>query len=333
MMHHKLLPVLERVTLFLCVALAFCRLDAANNGIGMAIANGSFQIDQASVRGNSTLFEGSIIQTSTATAQLRLDRGAEIRLAPDTRVRVFGAKLLLESGYAELRPSKDFDVEAQSLHILSKEPGTWMRIRLGGEHRVTVAAVHGIAMVTNAAGDVVANLEAGRSLDFETQEAGAAAPTRASGCLLRKSGKLVLADQMTSVVLEVEGAALEAEVGNRLEITGLPESTKPSVSGASQLIKVAAVKRLAQGGCSAVARKIGASAAGAAAAGAATGASAAGAAAGAAGAAGAAAGAAAGIGVGTVAVIGGVAAAATVGGLAAVGSLPGQGETPSQASR
>src|ERR1035438_1200440 len=65
----------------------------------------------------------------------------------------------------------------------------------------------------------------GNSMVFEPQ-AGAEAPTRASGCLLEKGGKFLLAERTTEVVLELQGGDLEMQLGNQVEISGraLPAS-------------------------------------------------------------------------------------------------------------
>ncbi len=320
-------------------------LLADGGAIGMAVANGAFQVDHSAVWGTATLFDGAMIETRTAASELQLTSGVHLRLASGSRATVYRGRMVLESGFSQLESTGAYEIAAQSLVIAAGED-TLARIRLNGERNVTVAALRGSVRVSNAAGLLVAEVQAGHSLDFEPQAAGATAATRASGCLLAKSGKLILVEQTTNVVLEVHGPDLEAEVGNRLEIAGLAEAQPPSVPGASQVIKVAGLTRIGEGGCKTVAKRAGAAIAGAAGsagaagtAAAASGAAEAGAAgtgAAAAGAAAAGAGAAAagaGIGAGTVAVIGGVAAAATVGGLAAVGSLPGQTEAPPPASR
>jgi len=300
---------------------AISRLPAAETAIGMAVANGSFQVDHSRVWGNTTLFDGSIIETTVTPSQLQLNGGVQMRLSSDSRATVYQRKLVLEAGYGQLESATDFEVEARSLHISPVTRQTVARIRVEGGRKVVVAALTGSVRVRNSFGLLVANVEAGKSLDFEPPAVGAAAPTHVSGCLLVKSDKIVLVEQITSVVLELQGPGLDKEIGNHVEISGVAADQPASVPGASQLIRVAALKEVSKGGCSAVAKKVGATAAAVGTA----------AAAGAAGAAGAGA-AAAGIGVGTIAVIGGVAAAATVGGLAAVGSLPGQSDSPPSAS-
>jgi len=300
-------------------------LYAAGSGIGTVTANGNVRVDHSLVLRSATLFEGSTVDTTHATSDIRLAEGAKLRLAPETHATVFAKRLVLEAGYGQMEAASSFEMQAHSLRISTAEPNSVVRVRVGPNDVVMVAAVRGAASVRNAAGLLVATVENGKVLDFDPQPAGAAAATRVSGCLLEKEGKLAIADQTTNVLLELSSLDLRAEVGNRLDITGRAEPGKSTVNGASQRIKVADWKRVAKGGCSAVAKKFGASAAAGAVAAAGTGA------AGAAGTAAAGAGAAAaGLSAATVAVIGGVAAAATVGGMAAAGSLPGQGnDTPS----
>ena len=318
---------LLRAALILLAIGAIGRMPAMGPAIGMAVADGGIQIDHSRVWGNTTLFDGSLIETSTAPSRLRWNSGVEIRLSADTRAIVYQRRLVLEAGYGQLESAADFEVEARSLRISAATRESVARIKLEGGRKVIVAAVRGSVQVRNASGLLVANVDAGRSLDLEPQVAGAAAPTRVSGCLLSKSGKIILVEQTTNVVLELEGPGLDKEIGNHVEISGAPLNQPPSVPDASQLIRVAALKQVSKGGCSTTARKVGAvavAASGAAASGGAAGT-------GAAGAAGAAS--AGGIGVATIAVVGGVAVAATVGGLAAVGDLPGQGGSQPSASR
>src|SRR5262249_48848285 len=116
----------------------------------------------------------------------------------------------------------------------------------------------------------------------------------------------------TNVTVELAGAGLEKETGNRVEISGATDAAAAPVTDASQLIRVSSVKRVGKG-CGA-------------------GKSSAAAAAGVGGAAGAGVGALA-ISATALAVIGGVAVAATVGGLAAAGKLPGHGSSGTPISR
>lgn len=316
--------LLRTVLILLGVGL-LAGLTASGNAIGMAVTNGSFQVDHSRVWGNATIFEGSVIETATASSRLQLNGGTQMQLASGSLAAVYRRRLVLERGIGQMESPTDYEVEARSLHISAAVPETVARVRVDGPQNVTVAALRGAVRVTNATGVLVAEVEAGKSLEFEPQEAGALAPTRASGCLLEKSGKAMVVDRTTNVILQLSGTGFEPEIGNHVEITGMAEQEAAGIPGASQVIRVVQLKHVSTGGCGSVAKKLGAAAVAGAAGSAAAGSTGA--------AAGAGAATAGGIGAGTVAVIGGVASAATVGGLAAAGALPGQGETPASVSR
>jgi hypothetical protein len=283
---------------------------AAGTSIGMAVTDGDFRIDHAHVSGNATLFDGSSIETAMASSQLQLKDGVVMRLAGNARATVYQHKLVLERGSGQMESATGYDVEARSLRISPVTRDTVTRISLERGRNVQVAAVRGAVRVSNSAGQLVANIAAGSSLNFEPQAEGIEAVTNASGCVLDKGGTLILAEQTNNVVLEVQGPGLGLQTGNRVQILGTAVRQAPGVSGASQVIRVTTVKLIAKGGCKAIAKALGASAAQPAGAA-------------------AAATPAAGIGAGTIAVIGGVATAGVVGGLAVSGSLPGQGNAPS----
>lgn len=287
---------------------------ADSPAIGMIVADGSFQVNHSQVWDNATLFSGTLIETGEASSQLQLHNGARVRLASDTRARVFDSRLVLEKGTGQV-DSANYRIEASSLEISPEGDRGVARVQISNSRQVVVAAYQGTVRVANRDGVLVAKLDAGHELTFEPQDAGAAALTKLSGCAVRSNGKILLADRTTGVTVELRGAAVEQELGNEIEIAGTADLTNPAAQGASQIIYVTSVKRLAKGSCSSV------KAAGAAAGGAA---------------AGTAAGAAAGGGLSTtavVAIVGGVAASGSLIGLAAVHDLPGQSHGKPHTSR
>ncbi|MBZ5577642.1 MAG: hypothetical protein LAP40_13860 [Acidobacteriia bacterium] len=285
-------------------------LMASSAAIGFVAANGSFQVNAQQARGNATLFDGSVIETTKAPSQLRLENGVQLRLATDSRATVYQGRVVLEKGSGQLESSSPFPVESRTLRVFSTGPNTVARVQLDGQKRVLVAALKGSVRVTNSSGIVLANLPSGLSMAFEPQ-VGASAPARVSGCLFQKGGKDFVYDGTTKVALELTGTGLDKQVGKNVEVTGIQNP-------ATQAIAVTGLKPVSGGNCAKFAKMVEKS--GVEAAAAATGAAGTVAAAG----AGAAAGAAAGAGVAaTATVIGGVAAAATVGGLAAAGGFSG----------
>jgi hypothetical protein len=272
----------------------------ASLSIGLAVANGSFQLDHATVHGSATLFDGNVIETQGTSPRLQLNQGVKLQLSPDSRARVYGSRLVLEKGMGRLE-SANYPIEADGLQIVADQAGAAARVQLSGTNRIIVAASDGPIHVNNSGGVLIARLTSGKEMTFEPQEAGIA--TKVSGILALKNGKFIVVDRVTNVTMQVQGANLEAEVGNLVEITGKVDPAPPTVAGASQLIDVTSIKRLTKSSKAAAA---GAGAAGGAAAGAAT---------------------AGGLSTGAiVAIVGGVAAAGTIGGLAAAHDLPGQGQ-------
>ena len=310
----KRLTMQVMISLVLAGCLTLSQADPA--AIGTVVAAGNFQLDDAKVSGNATLFEGTTIQTGAAPSEVRLNNGARMSLGAGARGRVYQDRLLLERGESQIQAGGGYLVQARSLKILSEGGASSARIALAGQSKVQVAALTGALRVTNSKGILVARVMPGAAIEFEPQAAGAAAPSRLSGCLVMTAGKYLLTDETTNVTAELKGSGLQTQVGNWVEISGAMDPSAQPAADASQSIKVTAVKRLAKG-CSAASKAKAAAAAGAAArAG-----------------AGAAAGGT-GIGIGaTVAIVGGVAAAATVGGLAAAEKLPGQGNDTPSASR
>jgi len=155
-------------------------VEAAGTAIGLAVANGSFQVDRAKVWGTSSLFEGSTVETSASISQIQVTGGADVRLAADSRVKVYRSRMVLEQGFTEIRAANNFTVEARSLTIAPKTHDATTRVKLLGARKVTVAALGGPVEVRNSSGLLVARVASGGSLDFEPQAAGAQAGT-ASG--------------------------------------------------------------------------------------------------------------------------------------------------------
>src|SRR5262249_10955731 len=156
---------------------------------------------------------------------------------------------VLDEGQGEMDAVRGFAVDARSLRITGASEDARARVRIDGGRRVLVAAVRGSLRVSNGSGLVVPRLASGEALDLEPQTAGAPAATQVSGWLLGKAGKFILVDRTTNVIIELRGADLAAQVGNRVEITGRAETVKTEVPEASQVIAVAGLKMVAKGGC------------------------------------------------------------------------------------
>lgn len=271
---------------------------AASPAIGTVMAKGSFRLDNATVKGNATLFEGATIETAETGSSMELSSGARVTLSPESRGRFFGDHVVLERGQGRLDKTAGFHVEARGLTIQPETGNSTGRVLLAST-RVQVAALTGSFRVLNASGMVVAKLPPGLTLAFEPQIS--SGPAKLMGRLQIKNGHYLLTDETTNVTVELFGPGLAKQVGHRIEVTGSLDPTVTPVSDASEFIRATSVKPLAVSGAAA------------------------------AGAAGGSSGLA--ISGTAIAIIGGVAAAAVVGGLAAAGGLPGQGASSTAVSR
>ncbi len=288
-----------RKTLFLSLSISAIAF-AASPAIGIVTASGHFTLDRSQVWGNATVFEGSIVETSTASSEIALRNGAKLQLAKDSRARILSDRIVMEKGIGQVSGPESFEVNAANLRI-----HTDGRLRVNMGDGVQIASLLGSVRVSSASGMLLAAIPAGRTMTFSPQAANGSV-TR-TGCLMFKDNHYILQDENTQEVIELSSPQnISAQLGNRVEITGTASSAKPAVKIATLIVTVAGVTTKSNGGCLSVATNLGAQTEAAAVAAAA-----------AAAAAGAGA-AAAGAGAATAATVGGLSTAATVGIVAAV---------------
>jgi hypothetical protein len=203
---------------------------AAAPAVGIATARGSFTIDDSSIAGNATLFEGNHIETGRISSPLQLNNGARMQLAAESRGIVYRDRLVLEKGMGRVENAGTFQVEANSLRIApASEAAAQVSLRPSG--MVEVAALNGPVRVTASNGMLLASLQAGKTIDF-TPEAtpGPAAPTTVTGCLESSGGKFLLTEEASLVRFEMTGTGLEKEVGHRVQISGMVNPVPDSMS-------------------------------------------------------------------------------------------------------
>ncbi len=214
--------------------------------IGIVTASGSFIIEKSQVWGNSTLFDGSTIQTDAASSELSLRNGVKVQLGAKSRARVFENRLTLEKGAGQMTATAPYEIDAAGLEI------TGQRVRVSMTDQIEVMAFAGPARVVSASGQLLASIPSGRSMNFAMQAASTGEVTR-TGCLLYKDGHYILQDENTQEVAELQGTNLAQNVGNRVEASGRTSAAKPDLSVATLVIDVSSVTSKSQGGCLSVA--------------------------------------------------------------------------------
>ena len=269
--------------------------------IGVVEASSSFRLDQATVSGNATLFEGATIETSYGQSSQELRNGARVTLLPGSKGRFYDDHMVLERGQGRFDRATGYFFEARGLTVQPETGVSTARVALEPGTGVQVAVLAGSFRVLNARRMVVARVLPGSPLAFSPQSGVGTGNTRVTGRLVNKSGHYLLTDETTNVTVEVTGAGLKKVEGLRVEVSGFLDPTATPVSDATQVIRVTSIARLPAGTAAA-------------------------------GTGGTAGGGVSGLAISatTIAIIGGVVAAAVVGGLAAAGTLSGGSSTVSR---
>ena len=214
----------------------------ANQSIGMAVANGSFQLDNSKVYGNATLFDGSLIETAAVSSDLVLQNGARLRLGTESLAMIHQDRLVLERGQSEINAASGYSIEALGLRAASDSPQSHVVVTYSGPGRIHVASFRGSARVSGANGVLVANIPAGTALELNPQAAGAATPSSIAGVLQSKNGAFLLPDEMSNVTYTLLGAGLEPFAGKCVEVTGGIDTAVQPATGSSQVIRVLTIK-------------------------------------------------------------------------------------------
>jgi len=245
-------------TITVCAFSSLVLLSAATSGIGVALSEGNLLIDSSSTAGNATIFNGSTLETQTTSSQIHLSGGAQLRLASDSRVRVFSDHVDLQKGSASIT---GYSANASGLSVRADGKAS-ANISMRDQGVVEVAALTGDVHVFNAAGLNVANLVPGRALDLRSQ--GAGAPSNLTGCAVKSGSNTLLTDETSNVTAQLKGGSVST--GRRIQVTGSLVPNATPLSGASQVISVANVKEVG-GTCRTDAATASAATAGAATAG------------------------------------------------------------------
>ena len=157
------------------LVVVLCMLSYAEAGtvsIGTASARGDMRVDNNTVTDSATLFDGSVVETGQASADLHLGAGTEITMASSSRGTLYRDHLVLQQGASELSASSPFKLEAEGLSVIPKEPNSHGVVSLGAGNTVEVAALSGSFGVTSTNGILLASVRPGRAASFAMQAGG-----------------------------------------------------------------------------------------------------------------------------------------------------------------
>ncbi len=241
---------------------------ASPSSVGFVVTNGQAQVDGAVVQGNSTLFQGSVVQAGVVTSDLMFPGGSSLLLQPDSTAKVYREYAVLQRGGAIQHGAHA--LVADGLKVSSLSPQGAVFVDVQDKSHLKVIAQNGAAEVRNPAGVVVARLEPGKSLSLAIQasqqnstpapsqqtatpSAAGQAPPSPGGQLtlhgiLRKDhpgryGHYLLTDLATNVTYELQGSGLDDLVGASVEVTGTTFDTA-AAAGASKVMSVSDIHQM-----------------------------------------------------------------------------------------
>jgi len=210
-------------------AALLCMVSYAAGGtrsIGTASARGDLRVDSYTVNGNATLFDGSVVETGQASADLRLGKGVEITMASDSRGTLYQNRLVLQQGASELEASGPFELQAYGLRVTPNRPNSRGLVSLQAGNTVEVSALAGGFGVTDDHGVMLASVHPGSALSFAIQAGGGSMAANGSssefsdvGMVSYQDGHYYLTDE-SGAKYEMSGNDLKKYVGYKVVVSG-----------------------------------------------------------------------------------------------------------------
>jgi hypothetical protein len=215
--------------------------SGAATSIGTVSARGDLRVDGYSVWGNTTLFNGSAIQTGQATATLRLNSGTEITLATNSHGQIYGDHLVLLQGKGQLKASgSSFFLEADGLRVSPNEPNALGVVTLNQAKTVDVAAVAGDFRIVKTSDLSLAHVASGAAMRFQVADQAAPAPGQSSitgseGLVSEENGGYYFTDSSNQKYELVSGKDLRHFAGKKVVVSGFLQAS-PSTTGLTQIL-------------------------------------------------------------------------------------------------
>ena len=211
-----MLRKLQAAVILLCM---MSYAEAGTVSIGTASARGEIRVDNYSVKGDATLFDGSVVETGKASASLHLDKGTQITLSTASRGTLYRDHIVLQQGASELAPAKSFQLQADGLHVSPNEPNSRGVVTVKTGNTVEVASLSGSFGVSNDHGIMLANVLPGQPISFAMQGNPNSAEFSGVGLVTFENGTYYLVTDMNvKYVLTCKDS--HRFVGNKVVVTG-----------------------------------------------------------------------------------------------------------------
>jgi len=215
--------------------------SAAPSNIGIVMTAGEVQVDGSSVRGNSALFSGSLVQSQDSISNLQFSDGTNAVMRPGASMTVYRERSVLKVGVTMQRGVDKHPVFADGLRIVGVTPNAVALIGVKDASHIEVAAQEGETDVWTSSGNLVARVEPGKTLSFAMNAAEGPANGVTLHGILRTH--YLLTDEQTNVTYQLQGSGLDMLVGASVEVTGTvlggnPAAGTPPVVAVSNAVKM-----------------------------------------------------------------------------------------------
>jgi hypothetical protein len=214
---------------------------AGTASIGTASARGDMRVDSYLVKGNATLFDGSVVETGQASADLRLGKGTEITMATGSRGTLYRDHLVLQQGGSELAASSSFQLDANGLRITPNEPNSRGMVSMKPGNTVEVAVLTGSFGVKSNHGVLLASVRPGRVVSFAMQAGAGSTDFSGKGMISYENGHYYLTTD-ENVKYEVIGKDLKRYVGTKVQISGSVRPATTPTDGTAGTIIVSSMR-------------------------------------------------------------------------------------------
>ena len=98
------------------------------------------------MRGNSTIFDGDVIETAVSRSVVQLNN-VQLTLAPESRAKIYSGRTVLEKGTGMLRDSAGHVFEADTLRIAPAAKDSVVQVDVKSASHISVYAFAGSSQV------------------------------------------------------------------------------------------------------------------------------------------------------------------------------------------
>ncbi len=227
----------------LCVS-SYALAVTPSPSIGSVTARGETRIDNQSVAGSGTVFEGSVVETGksiSSSADLRLTNNVALTLLRDSRGTLYSDRFMLQRGTAQLGLTNSFRVQANGMVVVPIEANSSGIVAIDPANSVTVEAKNGTLEIRNSSGASLALVRPGRPLTFSCLTDKSPADFSATGTVSSENGRYYLNSTETGMKYEVRGDNLSSFDGTSVVATGVLEAGKPA-AGVAGLLHASSIR-------------------------------------------------------------------------------------------